>query len=390
MNNNNNALRELIYIEKESRDDFGINVVGSLNQVLYDNYLLTRVDLKPGESNYYSRITKVFNDAYYVCTVLLLSSKSEYKLSTIKNMVTLPSVVLPMVHFYLTKLIHPTTPIKRFLKLIGTEVKGNPEWQDNFNDIIKLEKSCHLTIEPSFFPRREFSPEFLSTFNWRAITFDYDKNEIRKLAIHLAQNKEEFYMMIDAIKEDIKKYEFNKCEIDKKTGELILRRPLSLKSEVIYDLCDKIKEEYEKIPLVKETSLIDKQETDTLPQNPTANETSAGESNDDELEIELDDDASFLLSILSPYCIKTEGRKQLAQNLNALLKTKKKPLEISKVIRAAIEAGVISRPQFYFMEPYFKRMRLKIGRSSFNKYTNSVELRFSGVDFDSLKQKFMD
>ena len=63
--------RELFYEERKSLKQFGIDNGSSNNKALFEKWILTLTDLRPGESGYTSRILQAFNDAYYSCTLIL-------------------------------------------------------------------------------------------------------------------------------------------------------------------------------------------------------------------------------------------------------------------------------------------------------------------------------
>ena len=43
--------RELIYEDRSSLTEFGINDMGSLNELIYDNFLIETTDLCQGDDN---------------------------------------------------------------------------------------------------------------------------------------------------------------------------------------------------------------------------------------------------------------------------------------------------------------------------------------------------
>lgn len=130
--------RELIYEEKESLIDFGISLDKSINNVLFNEWFFSLPDLRPGDVGFSNRILQTFNDAYYICTVVLTwPSQCCYCLSYYLSKTKLPSVVMPLVYCYLDKVDfkHPAKDL--LLKAIETEIKRKG-WEDNYNSIKKI------------------------------------------------------------------------------------------------------------------------------------------------------------------------------------------------------------------------------------------------------------
>ncbi len=263
MEKKKSIFRELTYQEKSRNEDFGIDNKGSVDQILYDEYLLTRVNLNPGKPLFYQRIVELFNDAHFVCTLILSYPNFKYNLSYFISTVSMPSVVMPMVHFYLSKVSRRTHHIDRFLIIIETEVKGNEDWQLNYNYIKVLEDKYQITIEPSYFPRQELNPEFLSTIQWWSATDRFNINSIKNIIRYIAKDKLEVCMIADAIKDAAEEYDFNirpEWYFDDEQGCDVEYIPKSLKSQGVYDLCDEIKENYDTFWSKRKALLRDEQE----------------------------------------------------------------------------------------------------------------------------------
>ena len=189
--------RELIYEEKPSLEDFGINDEGTLNNRIYDEWLLLTKELDPEDEYYYSKITKVFNDAYFMCTVALLSPSKEIKLSYFKNRIKHTSIVYPMVYLYLSLLPNRARNTDRLLKMINNVITNHHGMEKSLTDIITAKKIGK--IEASLFTRRQFTSDFLSTLDWAKITERYNPEEIKKIIYYIAKNEEEREMMAEAI-----------------------------------------------------------------------------------------------------------------------------------------------------------------------------------------------
>jgi len=160
-----NIPRELIYEEKKSLEQFGINDEKSINHTIYDNWLITRTDLIT-KSNLGLVQLKVFNDAYFICTTALMHQHSiEAKNYFLKN-VDIPSVVFPLALFFLSRVKNSQVDNSRLLKLIETQIQTDEGWKKNFQDINGLEIPKRKKIEASLFAPRKLTPELLSSLKW--------------------------------------------------------------------------------------------------------------------------------------------------------------------------------------------------------------------------------
>ncbi len=268
MEKNKSIIRELVYKEKSRYEDFGVNNKGTVDQMLYDEYLLTRVDLMPGKRHYSQKIAKTLNDAHFVCTLILYSPYLKDELDYFVSNVSLPSVVMPMVHFYLSKLTKRTVKIGRYMTMIETEAKGDPKWKQNLDDIKVLEDKYQFSIEPSFFPRREIDSVLLSTINWYEGTNHYDKKWIKNLLIYIPKNKDECCMIAKAIKDIIMEYDYSirpdRFYDDGEDRLDVIYPPYSTQSEEICELCNETTENYEEILSKKQVSSDSTEEANKL------------------------------------------------------------------------------------------------------------------------------
>lgn len=114
-----NSTRKLIYEERPTREHFGVNDSGSLNHLIYDHWLLTRKELNPLETDYYSKIATVFNDAYFICTVALIDKSKELNLFYFGDKVSYPAVVYPLACFYLSMLSKRQPNTDRVIKMLA-------------------------------------------------------------------------------------------------------------------------------------------------------------------------------------------------------------------------------------------------------------------------------
>ena len=198
--------KELIYEEKPSREDFGINDEGALNNRIYNEWFLSRKELDPEDCYYYSKITKVFNDAYFFCTLVLMHPEKEINLNYFKGKISFPSLVYPLAHFYLSLLKKPKRNTKRLLTMIQNIIDKNPDIQENYDAIIKLKQDKMEIKSPDFTPRK-LTPDFLSTIEWNRITKGYNPEEIKRTIHYIAKDEVEKEMMAEAILAAAKKTE---------------------------------------------------------------------------------------------------------------------------------------------------------------------------------------
>ena len=116
--------RALIYKDRQQIEEFGISDDSFLNKRLYEDWIFNVPDLRPGDIGFSSRILQVFNDAYYICTVVLMRpSKCHYCLPYYLSKTKLPSVVINLVYYYLKRVDFEHPSISLLLKAIKTEIK---------------------------------------------------------------------------------------------------------------------------------------------------------------------------------------------------------------------------------------------------------------------------
>lgn len=210
--------RQLIYQERWNITDFDINKDGSLNKKLYDEWLLKRPDLHPEKPGVFSRKLSAFNDAYFMCTLLLLyKDDCENALPYLVGKTSLPSIVIPMVYFYLSGLKDKTDSINRFLTSIETAAENDENWKRNLEDIQNL-KSVKGKTNESIFKLREINQESLSKINyqiWAKATNNFSRTCIKNIIKRVAKKYERQLIIAEAINsaaikdENIKNAEMN-------------------------------------------------------------------------------------------------------------------------------------------------------------------------------------
>ena len=193
--------RQLIYNERKVIDDFGINKEGAPNKKLYDEWLLKRPDLYPEKSGIGSRKLKVFNDAYFMCTLLLLyKDNCENALPYLVGKTEFPSVVIPMVYYYLSNLREKSVSIKRLMTSIVAAAENNERMRKNLKDIIKVK----LKPKPEFtFKPCEITEDSLSKIHfsvWKKATNYFSEPTIKLIIKKVAKKSEDQLLIAEAIK----------------------------------------------------------------------------------------------------------------------------------------------------------------------------------------------
>lgn len=272
-----NDIRNLIYEEKSSLNAFDIKKQSSLNKRIYDLWLITRKEIDPFDAKCYDNYLKAFNDAYYVCTLIMLWPVGHnIYLHNILSNVDKPSIVFPMVHLYLSRLPGLTEDINRLLNLFVTEYKLKQDWELNYNELQKVIGN-NFYIEPSMFAQRRLTQKLLSGINWKNLTETFDKERIVWAVRSYSKNKEDWQMMCKAIKEAAQKYDFESGfeeyeqeaydELGCPYTEIVLV-PRSqfddygndisdpLKRAGVYDFCDNLMERYDELAVTSQAMVL--------------------------------------------------------------------------------------------------------------------------------------
>ena len=249
--------RELVYEEKKKIQQFGVNDEKTLNHLIYEKWLLTRTDLQPLETGLSKRRLNVFNDAYYICTLILMHPTSEGFASYAVERCSLPSVVLPMVYLYISKVGDCRYSNSRLLEDIKTGLKSKG-WEGNLNELINSTSTFTGTILSSEFEQRELTSDLLSRSMWYKITGGYKREDIWKIVRYIAKNEKEWVMVLDAIRNGASEYEWDynnnlQDYFDDESGQWVADTPIDLSPT--YQYIDELKEKYEKESIHEERIL---------------------------------------------------------------------------------------------------------------------------------------
>ena len=198
--------RELFYEEK-SLKNLGIGNKDSIYNTIFEKWLLTLTDLKPGVNGYLSRIQQAINDARFICTLILRYPDNclkviPYYISKTKE----PSVVMPMVHFFLSIIKTEDYRLSLLLKALETEIK-RMGWNDNWRKLLDIKELKKKKLDRDAFSCRELSASVLSTIDWKTLTNYYKKDLVEKIIRIVSKNEDEAKLMAKAITEAAKKSE---------------------------------------------------------------------------------------------------------------------------------------------------------------------------------------
>lgn len=275
--------RELIYEEKNSIDEFGINEATSLNNLIYEEWLLNLADLEPFKSGLSKRRLKVFNDAYYICTLILMHPTNEGFTSYAYRRCSLPSVVFPLVYFYISNVKDRGYSNSTLLKNIeaGLKSEGN---DSNLRKLIKCTESIKVSISSLQFSQRKLTPELLANISWNKVTGKFAKEDILKLVQYIPKDRLECELMLDAIKNAIKEYEWeynHDLDYVDDNGQWCQDSPLDMSPTINY--CEELKNKYEEESMyykdsfsITDNNNSSPEITEDLPCHTRANKNSKG------------------------------------------------------------------------------------------------------------------
>lgn len=256
--------RKIVYDRKSSLNEFEINKEGSLNQIVYDEWLLTRKELH-GED---SKILEVFNDAYFICTMAFLIPERKYRVSDAVKNIHVSSVVLPLARFYLSRINNLPKGTMRFWQSILSEMNDNSVL--NYNELEEVTRKSNYSLSSETFAPRIITEELLSTISeveWRNVTHNYRKDLIQFYVTAFAKNKEEWRFLINGIRAAAQKYDIEyglEEYVDEGYDEdgpytrtiLVPRNPFDsdgnyilepLKRAGVYQFCDKLMIQYDEL-----------------------------------------------------------------------------------------------------------------------------------------------
>lgn len=270
--------RKLVFQDRTSLSSYEINELGSLNEQIFNLWLVKRTEFDSFDSRCYSYYLKAFNDAYYVCTTVLLCPAGMLIIPHfLESQVDRPAVVFPMVHLYLSHLTLKSKEIQRFIYQLETKISREQDWGHNFSELQEAVSGYCGSIEPAIFAQRELTEEILSGISWTKITDTFKKEIIEKVVRYYARNKSVWCMMCEAIKKAAISYDYDYGfdEIEQEgwdeNGPYIqtVKVPINpydsegneilepLKRAGVYEFCDNLKEKFDELVLTSVSKNID-------------------------------------------------------------------------------------------------------------------------------------
>ncbi len=248
--------RELIYEDRKDLKEFGVYDDSSLNHLIYEEWLLNLPELNPFKPGLSQRRLKVFNDAYYICTLVLMHPTNEDFVSYAKERCSIPSVVFPMVYFLISKVKDMNVTNSRLLKDIKTGLKSEG-WEDNLNSLIKITTNYSGSILSIEFAQRKLTSELLSNIKWYKTTGGYEKDDILKIVRYISQSEEDWIMLLDAIKKAAGDYEWEYNQdlnyVDEE-GQWHQSSPKDMSP--IYNYCDDLMKQYAEMSIKQESTYL--------------------------------------------------------------------------------------------------------------------------------------
>lgn len=199
--------RELIYEDRKVINDFRVEDESSVNHLIY-LWLLERPELHPEKPGYSQRTLRAFNDAHYMCTMALMARRSENSISYFKERIREPSVVFPMVYFYIFNINRGS--VKYLVKTIETYASTDSILSKNLGDIKKILESGEISVPASLFERRKLTSESLSKIDWNVwstCSDHFKPDSVKGIISFTAYNKDEQEMIAEAIKNAAKQAE---------------------------------------------------------------------------------------------------------------------------------------------------------------------------------------
>ena len=258
--------RNLIFEDRKSLDRFGVREKGTLNNLVF-NWLLQRGELSPMKEGYEARLLQVFNDAYYACTVALMYSFKLESLRFFYNECNHHSVEFPLICYYLSNSGLNFDYLSVMLVLFKTEIESHDDWRKNYKELIAATQYNEGSIPLTEFTPRELTQEMLSGIQWGKYTNSFKQEPTREILNRIAKNEDEWKMLVDAIKEGARDYEWeynhNLSGGITDEGNWEEDSPITMSS--YYEFLDDIRERFNERPEKKQVLLSYLDGADVIP-----------------------------------------------------------------------------------------------------------------------------
>lgn len=206
-------LRTLVYRERMSLEEFGIDGENSLNSLLYDK-LLDIPEIQRDEIDSNKAILTLFNDVYYVCTAVLLTEHPERDLDNYRNILgelihdsyagihKLKHVRsycgLAMVYCLLFSLHDDCQKTDRLMRKIVSSLSGEIS-KSIFRNFCECCSCLRGVLEVETFAPRNLNPKILLDIDWLRETSNFAPDKIRNIVYQYGKTTQECLDIIYAI-----------------------------------------------------------------------------------------------------------------------------------------------------------------------------------------------
>lgn len=247
--------RELTYKTRIKLEDFDIDTPSTLNHLIYDEWVSRLPDLNPTQPGLPERELQVFNDAYYVCTLILMHKVNRFFARYVYLECKYPSVSLPLIHLYISLVDAKIANRKRILnRLLGAIDNGG--WSRNVELLKEAIGSYTGSVSPIEFAQRKITSDMLSDIPWYKTTCGFNNENTRNILKYIANTIEERHIMVDAIKNAAKEWEWEynmNLEWVDDYGTVHKDKPADVSAFLSF--CDEIRDVEEKVLSDEEDNL---------------------------------------------------------------------------------------------------------------------------------------
>ena len=204
--------RQLIYTNRLSLDEFGVDDEKTVNGVIFD-----RISSIDGLQSRYVDMEKslldIFNDAYYICTLIMVEQRPALRFSDFERIAGSDmsatarrgNTVLSMVLYIIN---HIDGSLNRYQKAAReriTDYFRNIDEEEQVNFPIDTPYSGIKKLPLDIFAPCPITPTKLVGVDWKSCSDNFNFDSIRELVVELGKNKKEQLLIVDAIEKYINK-----------------------------------------------------------------------------------------------------------------------------------------------------------------------------------------
>lgn len=208
-------VRPLIYKEK-MLDDFDIDNDKSVFKIFFD-VLLTMDGTRVTDVNVEDNITGMFNDACYICNVVIQIKRPYLHYGMFKEIAsrdtnggyyyptsTRVNVVMSMVYFLLEEHGDNSADLTRFKRILSKDLKENSiESRECFERLeTAYEGSGPTYLSGDFVVKQPIKSEDLRKINWAVISENYNKQSLKEI-VCFWNDPEDRNLIIDDIEKEL-------------------------------------------------------------------------------------------------------------------------------------------------------------------------------------------